>query len=165
MQCRECSFIRKEFECKTNGIADEIILLACEQSCWCEKVGGALWQMGQCSDATKEATQIKPHSKPSKRTKRERLFAYRRHLRFLADNVHRYPSPAYYKEEIFLDFWCRKRIPLRNPRYVRLYRGNHDGNAYQYYKRVANKSVRRYKRGLHNGSQYKKVFDYWWAVD
>ncbi len=165
MQCRQCPFIREEFEHKANGMVDEAALLACEQSCWCEKVGGALWQMGQCSDAAKEVMQVKPHSKPSKRTKRERLFVYKRHLRFLAENVHRYPSPAYYKEEIFGDSWHSKCIPLRNPRYVRLYRGNHSDNAYRYYKRVANKSVRRYKKGLHHGSQYRKVFDYWWSAD
>ena len=49
--------------------------------------------------------------------------------------------------------------------YKRVYRGNHKGNCYRFYKKYANRVVRRYKGELHSGGSYKKCFDYWWTVD
>lgn len=49
--------------------------------------------------------------------------------------------------------------------YKRYYRGHHNGSRYQFYKKYANRVVRRYKGEIHKGNDYKKFFDYWWIVD
>jgi len=162
--CRECPFIYSEFERKSEGISDEEALLACELSCHCEKIGGKLRNCGVCADAVAPSAVVKD-SGCKRSTKQTRTLAYRNHLLFLANHVHRYPLPAYYKDSVFAGWKQGGWIPAPNPRYVRLYRGNHSGNAYKYYKKVANHSVRRYRKAILNGNGYRKLYDYWWAVD
>ena len=51
------------------------------------------------------------------------------------------------------DFFILKR---RNPSYER--------DSKSYYKRQANKAVRRYKGDISKGCNYKKIFEYAWSV-
>ena len=36
---------------------------------------------------------------------------------------------------------------------------------FKYWRDISNRKVRRYKGDIHSGGFYKKIFDYWWAVD
>lgn len=92
--------------------------------------------------------------------KRIRDAKYKEHLKFLQKNIHSYPPPTtnymYNKESGIYE---------ESDRIKRIYRGNHKGNRYKYYKRYGNKKVRRYKGKISNGGMYKKVSEFWWMVD
>ena len=49
--------------------------------------------------------------------------------------------------------------------YKRLYRDNHKGGRYRFYKILANRYVRRYRGLIANKGGYKKVYDFWWEAD
>lgn len=34
----------------------------------------------------------------------------------------------------------------------------------KYLRKVSNKQVRRYKKGIKNGAMYRRIFDYWWEL-
>ena len=36
--------------------------------------------------------------------------------------------------------------------------------AINYYKKISNRKVRRYKGDIINGNWYQKIFDYWWTM-
>ena len=85
-------------------------------------------------------------------------------MKKLSDKTSRwYGSGAYYVDEI----WVKDigYAPNLKPYYKRCYRGNHKGSRYSYYKKYANRQVRRHKDKIQSGGGYKKVFDYWWTVD
>lgn len=130
----------------------------------CDKIGGNCEWYGYCEDAFVEDTPPKYDNK-SKRTKRERDKSYKKKLKYLANITYNwYPSSAIYVDEKY-DRESRRYIPIDKPYYKRLYRGNHKGNRYKFYKKQANKAVRRYKGIISNGCSYKKIYDYWWSVD
>ncbi len=97
--------------------------------------------------------------KKSRLTKIKRDRKHKRHLKFLADNIH---SGATHVTE---EWSMTKSRTITKPYYKRIYRGNRSNNRYKLYKRVSNKKVRNYKGDISNGGAYKKVFDYWWSVD
>jgi len=132
-------------------------------SIWCDKIGSKCGWYGYCEDAFTD--DIKPLNKSNKKrlNKHSRRYKYQQHLKKL-NRIAYYPTPVMYIEENW-DKKLRKYIPLDKPYYKRCYRGNHDGSRYKFYKRYANKNVRRYQGELHNGGSYKKVYDYWWSVD
>lgn len=66
-------------------------------------------------------------------------------------------------EEWFVWFPNDKRNDISY--YQRIYRGNHNGNRYQFYKKYGNKVVRKCREEINDGGHYKKIFDYWWTVD
>ena len=77
--------------------------------------------------------------------------------------VSSYPSGAYCADEIYV-----KGIGyIKNPKpyYKRCYRATHKGSRYSYYKKYANRRVRRHKYEILRGGLYKRYFDYWWEVD
>jgi hypothetical protein len=39
------------------------------------------------------------------------------------------------------------------------------GDRVRFFKNYSNRKVRRYRGEIGNGSQYKRVFDYWWKID
>lgn len=179
MKCRDCPLVKDEFNrrmsCYHNGLYDELgwydgyseedVADDNEQFCWCEKTGGKMYVFGQCSDAYDDIL-IPPtnRSKQKKRNKRERDLKYKQRLKFLTENVQCYPCPVIYTNEI----WIKGYGYVENPKpyYKRLYRDNHKGGRYKYYKKHSNRQVRKYKGELHSkGNQYRKVFDYWWAVN
>ena len=94
------------------------------------------------------------------RKKRKRDNKYKRHLKFLAE-YSSYPHPAYAMDKN--RDYIRENI-CDTVYYRRAYRGNHKNSASFYYKRRANRMVRRYKDKIQKGGSYRKVFDYWWIV-
>lgn len=165
MKCRDCPYIKEDFDRKTQGMTDKYDLNEFERSCWCEKTGAKIWRYGQCEDDYDNVPSQTNRSKQRKRNKRERDLKHKQRLKFLAENAKGYPSPAIYTNEIWLRGYGW--VENQKPYYKRLYRGsNHRGiNRYKYYKKYANRQVRRYNGELHNGCQYKKVYDYWRSVD
>ena len=134
-----------------------------EQFLWCDKVGGKVYCFGHCTDAYIDEPIVANRFKKKRRNKRERDLKHKNRLKSLAENCNYYPSPVIYTDEI----WVKGYGYVKNPKpyYKRMYRDNHKGGRYKYYKKYANRCVRRYKGELHNGGSYKKVFDYWWTVD
>jgi hypothetical protein len=126
-------------------------------SIWCDKIGSKCGWYGYCEDAFEEDNII--HNKvnkkrSSKRTRREKYHNHLMHLNKIAYD----PTPAMHIEEKW-DKEIRDYIPVDKPYYKRCYKGNHKGNAFNYYKKYSNKRVRRYIGQLNNGGSYKKVFD------
>jgi hypothetical protein len=105
---------------------------------------------------------LQKHKKKHEK-RRKRDIAYKKHLKFLAENVPGYPSPVIYVDSIYIEGY-RQKLPISKPYYKRLYRGNHTPSRSKYYKKYANHIVRKYKGDIHNGSQYKKIYDYWWEL-
>lgn len=103
------------------------------------------------------------YKKLKRRKRLKNDIKYKSHIKTLADNCQWYPSPAILIDEI----WIKEIGYADNPKpyYKRLFRGRHKHNRYWFYKRYANRIVRRYKGELHSGGSYKKCFDYWWTVD
>lgn len=163
MNCRNCDYIKEEFERKSLDSKDPLNLDAHEVSCWCDKTGGKISWWGVCVDATKTFTFKKVIQNRKKRNKIERDLRHKRRLKFLAKYAHCYPCPVIYTDRV----WHNEQGYKENskPYYKRMYRGNHKGNRYKYYKMVANRKVRRYKEIIPKGGHYKRCFDYWWTVD
>ena len=71
-------------------------------------------------------------------------------------------SGACYLDEV----WITGIGYVKNPKpyYKRFYRGNHRGSRFSYYKKYANRQVRKYQDPILTGGAYKKCFDYWWTV-
>lgn len=164
MKCRNCSYIKEDFDRKTQGITDNYDLDEFERSCWCEKIGGKIRWCGQCSDVIDDIPPQINRSKQRKRNKRERDLKHKQRLKFLAEYVDYYPCPVIYTDKIWIKGcgW----VENSKPYYKRLYRDNHKGGRYKYYKKHSNRQVRRYKGELHSkGNCYRKVYDLWWEVD
>lgn len=152
---------------------------------WCDKVGSKCGWYGFCDEAFEE--DIKQYHKVNRKkssNKRTRKNKYIKRLQYL-ESIANYPQPVMYIDEK----WNkdeRKYVPVDKPYYKRLYRANHKGSRYQFYKKYSNKKVRNYGIGtceydedfdltiypyrksdgeLKNGGSYKKVFDYWWEVN
>ncbi len=133
---------------------------------YCDKVGGRNLLFNYCEDIYPETARQKNHcrQKQKRRNKRKRNQKYRNHLKFLAENISGYPPPVVYTNEV----WIKGQGYVDNPKpyYKRLYRNNHKGGSYKFYKKHSNRCVRRYKGEIHSkGNQYKKIFDYWWTVN
>ena len=54
---------------------------------WCDKVGGYNYRFGYCSDVYSDEVIQKNHSKQKRRNKRGRAQKYKKHLKFLAENI------------------------------------------------------------------------------
>lgn len=105
--------------------------------------------------------------------RRERLkkeVQYKSYLKFRADYCNYYPSMVLPRDKNRNNLWITKSFLQWDDEeknvayYKRCYRGNHNGNQYQFYKKYANKIVRRYKGEISKGGSYKKCFDYRWTV-
>lgn len=181
MKCRNCPYGKEDFEkrmywyqkivneqgipndiyhdLKPEDVADEF-----EQFVWCNKVDGKVYWAGHCTDFYENADELYINRSKRKRSnKRERDEKYKNRLKFLNESCNYYPSPVIYTDEI----WIKGYGYMKNPKpyYKRMYRDNHKGGRYGYYKKYANRVVRRYKGEIGNGCAYKKCFDYWWTVD
>lgn len=129
---------------------------------YCDKVDGRNLLFSYCKDIYTETVRQKNHSRQKQkgRNKREHNQKYKNHLKFLAENISGYPVPAVYTDKI----WIKGQGYVENPKpyYKKLYRDNHKGGRYKFYKNHSNRCVRRYKGEIHSkGNQYKKIFDYW----
>ena len=180
MECRNCPYGKEDFDrriawynkiVEERGIPNDIYgyetyedaAKDAEQFLWCDKVGGKVYCFGRCTDAYSDIPKHENCSKKKRRNKRERYLKHKNRLKFLAENCNYYPSPVIYTDEI----WVKGYGYIENPKpyYKRLYRDNHKGGRYKYYKKYANRCVRRCKGEIHSGGAYKKIFDYWWTVD
>lgn len=163
MNCRECPYIKEEFGIKSQSINNEYELMEIEQNCWCEKVGAKIYWYGECSDKFDDIPTTINSSKQKKKNKRERDQRYNQRLKFLAKNFQSYfLPPAIYTTVI----WTKECGLVDNlkPYYKRLYRNKHRTGRNKYYKKLSNRIVRQYNGELHNGCNYKKVFNLRWNV-
>ncbi len=146
MECRKCSYY-------DYGLGGQ----------YCDKVGGKTLTYGYCTDVYCLNDQIhRICSKKKKRNKRERDLKYKKHVKFLAQTISYYPPPAMPVDE---NGRWNFEDPAGTVYYRRTYKGNHKKNRYKFYKKYANRVVRRYKGEMGNGCCYKKCFDYAWTVD
>lgn len=127
---------------------------------YCNKVGGKIILYGYCEDAYSEIIKYKNTSKKKRRNKRERDQKYKKHLKFLAENIQHYPSPVIYINEIYAKGEWYVEAP--KPYYKRLY--NRKGGIHRsstYYKKMSNKKIRRFKGDLpKKGNLGHKLYDY-----
>lgn len=87
-----------------------------------------------------------------------RTRSYRRHhAKRVKDNLKGKAHDGYQRQGYYLDEDLGRII-----RVTRNKTGNN--NICTYYKRMANKAVRRYKGLISNGKGYTKVFEYEWSV-
>lgn len=130
---------------------------------YCEKVGGKTSVYGFCTDAySLDVIKQINRSKQKRRNKKERDQRYKNHLKYLAENISVYPSPAIYTDEV----WVNGRGYVQNlkPYYKRLYRGRGKGMSY-YHKKMSNKKIRRYKGELpKKGNMSHRLYDFWWEL-
>lgn len=188
MNCRDCPYIKDEFEsrmCRYNisvenddgglidfyhGASYEDVEADMEEHCWCEKTGGKVWWYGQCSDAhsptvmsnkvNKKHNNVNFIKHNSKMSKkRERDWKHRNHAKKLA-NIYQYGwwPPYYYKHEEWVTGYGW--YELQKPYYQRIYRGQRS----KWIKKQCNRSVRRYKGKIPNGGFYKKIDEFWWEM-
>ncbi|MDE7425739.1 MAG: hypothetical protein K2N51_18930 [Lachnospiraceae bacterium] len=127
---------------------------------WCDKVGGKNNMFGYCEDAYPKIIKPEKHSKQKRRNKRERDLKYKKHLKFLAENVQSCLSPAMYTNRIFIN---GQFVKNPKPYYKRLYRGRGKGASW-YYKKLSNKKIRRYKGDILKGNYCHKLYDFWWQL-
>lgn len=159
MQCRDCPYIAEEFSLLNKRNNEDTVA---ESGCWCDKIGGRmLWYMN-CGDVQPLTEVRKYPTRRKRRTKRERDAMYKKHLRYCAEYYKGYPPCVIPVDKYGLAvkaFGYNKMIAY----YKRLYRSDIN-RASRFYKRMANRVVRRYKGELHNGAAYKKCFEYWYHI-
>lgn len=173
MNCKDCPYISEQlhrgvgeyYAYSVAYLSPEEIAEWLSETCWCDKTGGKLSWYGYCTDAFDLPVSSKSHSKKSRRTKRERDLKYKNHLKFLAE-IPGY-HPLIWKVDEMRGYCNGKwwSLPLEKSYYKRSYMDNHKGGRYSYYKKYANRRVRRYKGEIHNGGSYRKVSEFWWNVD
>lgn len=111
------------------------------------------------------------YKKLRRRKRREQNNQRKLYLVCLFNNSNSYPSPVVTKDKERNYVWVSKSFPKWSDDensiayYKHSYRGNHKENRYQFYKKYANRVVRKYKGEIPSGCGYKKCFDYWWTVD
>jgi len=132
-------------------------------SIWCDKVGSKCGWYGYCEDAFAEEIKLIHKENKKRSSKRTRQEKYQNHLKYLSE-IANYPTPSMLIIEKW-DIELLQYVKLDVPYYKRCYRGNHSGSRYRFYKKYANKIVRRYSCDLHNGGLYKREYDFWWEVD
>ena len=115
-------------------------------------------------DEIKDASAAMNHQwqKHKRRQRVQSEIRHRNHLTMLAMSITGYPP-------VSMPVDCNGCWNFDDPDgtifYKRCYRDNHSGGRYKWYKRYANRSVRRYTRSLASGKSYRKVFDLAWEVD
>lgn len=180
MRCRDCPYGEEDFKRRMYwyektiseiGIPNDIYhnlkpedaTAEFEQYIWCDKLGGKVFWFGRCSDAYSEPLIQTRHvtQKKKRRNKRERDLKHKKHLERMWKARGNYWSPPV----LYVDYLWRnhKMIDVNKPYYKKL-TPNHGGKYQRFYKKISNKKVRRYKDEISKGSNYKKVFDYWWTI-
>lgn len=154
IECTVCPYGKEDYERRISWFPDNPDPY--DLNIWCDKVGGKVWFWGYCEDVYCNNSKPKAYSKKKRKTKRERDFKYKNHLKNLAENSSHYPQSAYYTDEI----WIKSQGWVENPKayYKRLYRGQRS----KHLKKQSNRKIRRYKGELQNGWYCHKLFDFWW---
>jgi hypothetical protein len=184
--CFKCPYGIEDYERYIDifdDLKEEVDYEYIAQYIYCDKTGGKCWGYGHCDEAFECENVYKYNNKKSKRNKKQRLEKHLSRLKFL-EAISNYPPPVIYVDKKW-DKELRRYISVDKPYYKRCYRNNHKGGRHTFYKKYANRIVRNYGIGivdidediddifpynkshgqLKKGSNYKKVFDYWWTVD
>lgn len=112
---------------------------------------------------TKISILISELTQKYKRNKRLRYLKYQRHLRQLwtITRHHSIFPPVEYVNKIYVHgHFCERKIP-----YYRRYSENHGGIGRRFCKKLSNRRIRHYKKGISKGGNYKKIYDYQWAIE
>lgn len=168
MFCNDCPYIRDEYDWKIEYFNQESLSEAedVENDCYCEKVGGKILSSGTCGE-NREIDNMQEYTKHStQKQKRQKRFQqkkrYKEHLKSLYHSARYYPWGVRYCDEVYVK--GEGYVPLPKPYYQRCYRSNHAEGYSGWYKRYANKVVRRYPGYIAKGGGYKKIFDYWYTI-
>lgn len=190
MSCRDCPYVKEEFDRRVNWYLDEYeqngspndIYGDCTlddikkfeiESCWCDKTGGKLNMYGQCGDAEDVVVPMFSRRKRARRTKRERDQKHKAYLKRLYEASSEAPHPVYPIDkngkitcfESYMSYTGELIIPEEAVYFKRHYLSKRKWNAFKYYKKHSNKMVHRYKGELPvKGNGYRKIFDYWWTI-
>lgn len=115
MRCRDCSYGIEDFTLRIEmykevygKYPDEDRANKSEEFVWCDKVGGKVKWFGRCSEYSRENLYDETHlssrkirltatdyKKKKSRDRKNSENKYKTHLKFLSDNLKRYPSPVY----------------------------------------------------------------------
>lgn len=166
--CDKCTLIQDEVYKRLLGYgyseidthpdwAEEVIWDICE-SCWCDKVGTRIFYSSGCEKYYHKIANRTTRSRQKKSTKRSRYEKHQNKLKHLNDMCRGYPSPVWYKDEIFILGQGYTKNP--KPYYVRCYREK--GSSY--HKRRSNRKIRHYKGDIKNGCWCHKLYDFWWEM-
>ena len=176
MECKNCPYGKDDFErrmacynkiVEENGTPNDIYRnLTPEEAAeefekflWCDKVGGKVYVFGHCEDFSIDIPEEENFAKKKRKNKRERDLKYKNHLKFLAKNIKKYPSPATLVDKYYVNGYGY--VENIKPYHKRLYLNHHNCS---YYKKLSNRKIRKYEDEIHNGGSYKKIYDYHWSV-
>lgn len=175
--CEKCSMISDEMAIRLDNYGNEMIRKFPENreqiyhedvisQCWCEKTGYKLYATGLCEELAfnkfdKKGVSIQ-YIKPKQSNKHDRDKKYKRHLKFLAENISYYPSPAFpvaangnYVDNSESHLFAY---------YKRRYQSNGKKSSANFFKKESNRKIRRYKGKIPNGRWCHKLFDFWWEI-
>lgn len=97
--------------------------------------------------------------KRNREYKRKQHLKYKKHLKQLWKITH-YPYPVLYIDSIRINGkLCDRKVP-----YYRKYYENHGGIGRRFCKKMSNRRVRHYKGEISKGGNYRKIYDYQWAI-
>lgn len=142
-------------ECYDCPMAYPPILDECIEDIWCDKVGGKLYAFGTCGEEYLECQPIQEKSK------RRHGRAYRRRMARKKEKRRRWLIRECSSTGGYIAWgWI-------DGNYVEV--GTHvqfskNSNAQHYWKRQANKKIRRYKEDIPHGGYYKRLFPYLWKI-
>jgi hypothetical protein len=152
-ECEDCPYVIKDINKRKRVLGNDYQ----PEYVWCDKVGGKHYVFGWCSDCDIKQYKKKPIEYKNISTKQSRREKYNNKLKKLYNCCHGYPSPV--TKDTWIDY---KAVEL--PYYKRLYKGNHHGSRYKFYKKYSNKVIRR-SENVPNYGGYKKCYEYWFNVD
>lgn len=152
MSCKTCPYIIEEYEHKKRILQDDNI----QYSCWCDKVGGKIWNFGVCeydkdNTAKKVTTQKYVH-----RSKRERNKCYKNRMKNLTYNVKYYSCP-------FRPVDANGEYDVEHPAY---FKQCSFSKRRSFLQRQSDKKIRKVpiEENISNGHSYKKYFDLKWEL-
>lgn len=123
--------------------------------CWCDKTGGKMYAFGTCGEEYLECQPIQEKSK------RRHGRAYRRLMTRKKEKRRRWlirecSSTGGYIAWGWIDGdYTEIGTHVQFPK---------NSNAQRYWKRQANKKIRRYKEDIPHGGYYKRLFPYLWKI-
>ena len=156
LNCKECPYIREEYDKQRNFLIENGYYLNDEVELYCEKLGMNISWYGACTEDLDDKEEIKQRKGNRRHNKRERTRRYRNKLKRLS----KYFYGVYYRDKKYIR--NQGFVDVKKPYYKRTYWGEHTK---KYYKNYSNRVVRRYNKGLSNGNNYRKLFDYAWEID
>ena len=156
LNCKDCPYLKTEYD-NRNEWYDENEANANISDYYCNKIGQEINLYDVCSEADDDTIDSPVFKGVRKLNKRERYKKHQNKLKRLAKNCH---NVVDVKNKRYIRGYGYK--PIDNPYYERIYYGK---RSKKYYKKLSNKLVRRYKDGISNGNNYRKIFDYAWNID